>query len=151
MKKITFGKLLIPVALVLGLGLVTGCSSSPKEPEADSMADAAKAVDAAKAAVAEANSLHWIWRDTEEFLAEAETELAAGAGHQEKAIELANKARNQANLAVNQYYLEKAKFLYQDASGSAGLTTKQRNTLSEAQKAIRSAEGRKAYDLLAAL
>jgi hypothetical protein len=149
MKNIVFGKLLLPVALTLGL--VTGCASSPKGSDSDSTADAARAVDAAKAAVARANSLDWIWRDTEKFLAEAETELAAGAGHQEKAIELANKARNQAELAVNQYYLEKAKFLYQDASGNNALSADQRNRLSEAQKAIRGAEGRKAYDLLAAL
>jgi hypothetical protein len=147
MKRFTFGTQLIPA--VLALGLVTACSSSPKEPQKDAMADAAQAVAAAKAAVAEADSLNWIWRDTEEFLAEAESELAAGDGHQEKAIELANKARNQAELAINQYYLEKAKFMYQDASAGSGLTAAQRSVLSEAESAIRSAEGRKAYDLLA--
>jgi len=148
MKRMFFGKQLVPVAMVLGL--VVGCSSTPPAPPAqDNMAEVNQAIDAAKASIAKAKSLDWIWRDTEKFLAEAEKEAAAG--NSEAAIKLANKARNQGDLAVNQYYLEKAKVMYQQASGVSGLNASQQSTLSEADKAIRNAEGRKAYDLLTPL
>jgi LysM repeat protein len=143
-----FGKQLVPVAMVLGL--VVGCSSTPPAPPAqDNMAEVNQAIDAAKASIAKAKSLDWIWRDTEKFLAEAEKEAAAG--NSEAAIKLANKARNQGELAVNQYYLEKAKIMYQQASSVSGLSAAQQSTLSDANKAIHNAEGRKAYDLLTPL
>ena len=148
MKRMFFGKQLVPVAMVLGL--VVGCSSTPPAPPAqDNMAEVNQAIDAAKASIAKAKSLDWIWRDTEKFLAEAEKEAAAG--NSEAAIKLANKARNQGDLAVNQYYLEKAKVMYQQASSVSGLSAAQQSTLSDANKAIHNAEGRKAYDLLTPL
>jgi LysM repeat protein len=148
MKRMFFGKQLVPVAMVLGL--VVGCSSTPPAPPAqDNMAEVNQAIDAAKASIAKAKSLDWIWRDTEKFLAEAEKEAAAG--NSEAAIKLANKARNQGELAVNQYYLEKAKIMYQQASSVSGLSAAQQSTLSDANKAIHNAEGRKAYDLLTPL
>jgi len=148
MKRMIFGKQLVPVAMVLGL--VVGCSSTPPAPPAqDNMAEVNQAIDAAKASIAKAKSLDWIWRDTEKFLAEAEKEAAAG--NSEAAIKLANKARNQGELAVNQYYLEKAKIMYQQASSVSGLSAAQQSTLSDANKAIHNAEGRKAYDLLTPL
>ena len=148
MKRMIFGKQLVPVAMVLGL--VVGCSSTPPAPPAqDNMAEVNQAIDAAKASIAKAKSLDCIWRDTEKFLAEAEKEAAAG--NSEAAIKLANKARNQGELAVNQYYLEKAKIMYQQASRVSGLSAAQQSTLSDANKAIHNAEGRKAYDLLTPL
>ncbi len=150
MKITIFGKQLVPVALVLSL--VAGCASTPPEtPSKDSMAEVNQAIDAAKASIAKAKSNDWIWRDTEDFLKQAEAEAAAGAGHEELAIKLANKARNQADLAVNQYYLEQAKVMYAKASKATGLNASQQSTLAEADKAIRNAEGRKAYDLLTPL
>jgi len=150
MKRTIFGKQLVPVLLVLGLA--AGCTSTPPAPvHTDNMAEANQAIAGAKAAVAKAKSLDWIWRDTEKFLKEAEKEAAAGEGHQDAAIKLANKARNQAELAVNQYYLENAKVMYKQASGASGLSAGQQGTLAEAGKAIGAAEGRKAYDLLTPL
>ncbi|GMQ84168.1 MAG: DUF4398 domain-containing protein [Gammaproteobacteria bacterium] len=149
MKRTVIGKRLVPVALVLGL--VVGCASSPPEVVHDENAEVNQAIDAAKAAIAKAKSLDWIWRDTEKFLKQAESEAAAPEGQKSLAIKLANKARNQAELAVNQYYLEKAKTLFDEASAMQGLDANQTNTLSDADKAIRNAEGRKAYDLLTPL
>jgi len=150
MKITIFGKQLVPVAMVLSLA--AGCASTPPEkPATDSMAEVNQAIDAAKASIAKAKSVDWVWRDTEDFLKEAETEAAAGAGHEELAIKLANKARNQADLAVNQYYLEEAKVMYAKASQVSGLNASQQSALAEADKAIRNAEGRKAYDLLTPL
>jgi len=149
MKITVFGKQLTAVALVLGL--VVGCASSPPEGAHDENAEVNQAIDAAKAAIAKAKSLDWIWRDTGKFLQQAESEAAAPDGQKSLAIKLANKARNQAELAVNQYYLEKAKIMFDEASAMQGLNVNQTNALSDADKAIRNAEGRKAYDLLTPL
>jgi len=149
MKRTIFGKQLVPVVLVLGL--VAGCTSTPPAPVHDDMADVNQAIAGAKAAIAKAKSLNWIWRDTEKILKKAESEAASGEPHKTLAIKLANKARKQAELAVNQYYLEKSKVMFKNASGTSGLTANQQNTLTEAGKAIGNAEGRKAYDLLTPL
>lgn len=63
------------------------------------------AIAAAKTAIAKAKSVKWIWRDTEKILKSAEA--AAKKGQGSKAIKLANKARDQAVLAVKQYHYEK--------------------------------------------
>jgi nucleoid-associated protein YgaU len=145
MKRILNGKALIPVVLVLGL--VAGCATTPKEeaPKGPS-AEVTQAIDSAKSAIASAKSVNWIWRDTEKFLKQAEA--AAAKGDDATAIKLANKARGQAEEAVNQYYLEAAKVLYAEAGNASGLTAEQKNTLNAAGAAIGNAEGRKAYDLL---
>lgn len=69
---------------------------------ASSSAD--QAISAAEAAIAEANSNDWIWRDTEKFLSQARA--AAEKGDDATAIKLADKARNQAQLAIKQYHIE---------------------------------------------
>ncbi len=149
MKKSFFGRQLIPLALVLGT--LAGCASNAKETAVDkgSRAETDQAIAAAEAAIAEAKANDWIWRDTEQFLEEAKD--AASKGDDETAAKMANKARAQAEGAVNQYYLEQAKSMYRQASAVQGLSASQRSTLSEADKAIRNAEGRKAYDLLTPL
>jgi nucleoid-associated protein YgaU len=148
MKRILIGKRLIPVVLVLGVA--AGCATAPEEPKAPkASAEATSAIEAAKASIAEAKSLDWVWRDTEDFLAKAEA--AAAEGDSDTAIQLANKVHNQAELAVNQYYLEKAKVMFQEASAAEGLSAEQQRAVAGAGEAIRNAEGRKAYDLLAPL
>ena len=148
MKRIFTGKQLGIV--VLALGVAVGCATTPQEPAAPSAsAEATQAIDGAKAAIAQAKSVDWLWRDTEKFLSEAEA--AAAEGDNATAIKLANKARDEAELAVNQYYLEKAKGLYAEASSAQGLNADQQETLAAAGEAIRNAEGRKAYDLLTPL
>ena len=133
--------------VVLALGMAAGCATAPKEPAAPSAsAEATQAIDGAKAAIAQAKSVDWLWRDTEQFLAEAEA--AAAEGDNATAIKLADKARSEAELALNQYYLEKAKMMYEKASAVRGLSAGQKQTLAEAGTAIHNAEGRKAYDLL---
>jgi nucleoid-associated protein YgaU len=149
MKRMFFGKQLVPAVLVLGL--VAGCASTPPETKSDQDAQVTQAIDAAKAAIAKAKSLDWIWRDTEKILKSAEDEAASPEGSKTLAISLADKARNQAELAVNQYYLEKAKIMYNDISGVSGLSANQQNALTDAGTAIGNAEGRKAYDLLTPL
>jgi nucleoid-associated protein YgaU len=149
MKRMFFGKQLVPA--VLALGLVAGCASTPPEPTSDQSAEVTQAIDSAKAAIAKAKSLNWIWRDTETILKSAEDEAASPEGSKTLAISLANKASSQAELAVNQYYLEKAKIMFDEASSVSGLSANQQNTLTDAGTAIANAEGRKAYDLLTPL
>ena len=149
MKRMFFGKQLVPVVLVLGL--VAGCASTPPATTSDDSAEVTQAIDSAKAAIAKAKSVDWIWRDTEKILKSAEDEAASPEGSKTLAISLANKARTQAELAVNQYYLEKAKIMFDEASSVSGLSANQQNTLTDAGTAIGNAEGRKAYDLLTPL
>ena len=103
MKKTVIGKQLASLFLVLGL--VVGCASSPTEQAQDQNADVKQAIDAAKAAIAKAKALDWIWRDTGKFLKQAQA--AADKGENSAAIKLANKARFQAEAAVIQYNHEK--------------------------------------------
>jgi len=138
------------VAVVLVLGMLAGCASTPKEPAVDQgSAQADQAIAAAEAAIAKAKANDWIWRDTEKFLKQAQD--AAAKGDSDAAVSLANKARSQAELAENQYYLEQAKFMFSEVSAVQGLNASQQNAVSEADKAIKNAEGRKAYDLLTPL
>lgn len=76
-----------------------GGTASKASPEA--MTAIKNAADAIKAAKAN----DWIWRDTESFLKEAEA--AAKKGENQQAIELADKAKFQAESAVIQYNYER--------------------------------------------
>jgi nucleoid-associated protein YgaU len=80
-----------------------------------------------------------------------DVDLSFEGNRLQTAIKLANKARDEAELALNQYYLEKAKVLFGEASAAQGLNADQQRTLEAAGEAIRNAEGRKAYDLLTPL
>lgn len=99
--------------VVLSMGLVAGCAQQQQKPEAEPTAAkqtdpkaeaAAKAIADAKDAIAKAKDNHWLWRDTENFLKEAEK--AYKEGKYDEAVKLANKAKDQANLAVEQYQKE---------------------------------------------
>jgi hypothetical protein len=147
MKRIVSGKQLAIV--VFALGVTAGCASTAQEPApAGPSPEANQAIGAAKGAVAKATSLNWIWRDTEKLLSQAEA--AAAEGDNAAAIKLANEAREEAELAVNQYYLEKAKALHAKASAGKSMSAPHKEVLSAASEAIRNAEGKKAYDMLAA-
>ena len=150
MNKIFPGKPLILASLVVAL--FSGCSSTPKS-EGSSVpamyAEAIQAITSAKAAVAKAKANDWIWRDTGKFLKQAES--AHASGDSAAAVPLANKARNQADLAVDQYYLEKAKVMLAEANDVGGLSSGQQSTMAAAAAAIGKAQGRKAYDLLTPL
>jgi hypothetical protein len=108
------------VALTVGFA---GCSSTPKVDSAKATvtapvakpaaattgnpADAEKAITDAKAAMAAAKKLNNEWRDTDDMMKLAEE--AQGAGDYLKAVELANKARRQADNAVAQANSERVR------------------------------------------
>ena len=99
---------LLAIAL-LTVGLNAGCAESPKkeaaEPASMASPEATAAIANAADAIKMANANDWIWRDTEQFLKEAQA--AADAGDNATAIKLANKAKYQAEAAVIQYNHEK--------------------------------------------
>ena len=97
----TLGMILLTIAMTFG------CASQQKQepaPAAKGPSAAETAIAEAEAAIKKAKSLDWIWRDTEKDLKMAKEALAKG--DEEKAIKLANTARDQAELAVKQYYYE---------------------------------------------
>jgi nucleoid-associated protein YgaU len=104
MIKSDLAKNLLVAALTLGLAV--GCASKePKEEEAGGPSAAAKnAIYSAKLANAKAAKLGHEWRDTGKMIQDAEK--AAAAGDNDTAISLADKARAQAEAAIDQYYRE---------------------------------------------
>ncbi len=136
----------------LALGLAVGCASQQPKQEAPAAsgpsAAVTQAIDGAKAAIKDAKAVANIWRDTEKFLKKAEE--AAAAGDEAKAIKLANKARDQARLAVEQYYIEKSKPLLSELSRYS-LSGDQKARRDAAAEALRNGEGKKAYDILSKL
>ncbi|MDB4307923.1 hypothetical protein N9985_01400 [Gammaproteobacteria bacterium] len=101
--KTSFNVKLLSTAL-LSLWLVSGCASNSSNGGSKANAEATTAIANANDAIKSAKSNDWIWRDTEEFAKEAQE--AAAAGDNAKAVKLANKARFQAEAAVEQYNLE---------------------------------------------
>ena len=101
--KTSFNVKLLSTA-VLSLWLVSGCASNSSNGGSKANAEATTAIANANAAIKSAKSNDWIWRDTEKFAKEAKA--AADAGDNAKAIKLADKARFQAEAAVEQYNLE---------------------------------------------
>jgi len=109
---------LFSVAL-LSLGLITGCAST--EETADDSLSAAQAIADAKAANAEAKAVNYEWRDTGKLIKKAEAKMKAG--DDAAAIKLANKAEQQANIAVAQAAAENKKFLNNNAVSSSADTS----------------------------
>ncbi len=108
------------IALVLSLAV--GCASTPEEePAEDPVAMAQAAIADAKAANAEAKAAGAAWRDTDELIAAAEAALAAGDTG--KAIELANRARKQAENALRQKREEDARLSAMESKPEPAPTT----------------------------
>lgn len=115
MNKIDFLKLF--AAAVFGATLVAGCASDPVEEPAPApapvqeecpSAEAKNAIYSAKIKLARAEKLGYAWRDTAQMIKDAE-KAAAGCDN-DKAIELANKAAEQAEDAIAQYNAEQERF-----------------------------------------
>jgi len=94
--------------MMLVLGLLAGCASSPDNGGAGAdQAAAEQAIADAKASNAQAKKMGAEWRDTGKIIKSAEKALADG--DYAKAIELANKAQRQAENAMKQYKEQEAK------------------------------------------
>ena len=101
--------------LALVLGFMVGCATAPQqeEPEAPTVAEAQAAIDEAKAAVEEAKAAGAVWRDSADIVKEAEAALADG--DTTTAVELANRARRQAENALAQKQREEERLAQQRA------------------------------------
>jgi hypothetical protein len=102
----------LPVKLltitVLTAVLTVGCASSGNggsDGASKASPEATAAIKDAGDAMKAAQANNWIWRDTGKFLKQAQE--AADKGENNAAIQLANKARFQAEAAVIQYNHEK--------------------------------------------
>lgn len=94
-----FNQLIKPLFIImLVLGLVAGCASTPDEGATQETAE--QAIADAKATNAQAKGMNAEWRDTANIIASAEEALASG--DYDKAVELANKAQRQAENAMQQ-------------------------------------------------
>ncbi len=94
--------------MMLVLGLVAGCASTPDEGDsASDQTSAAQAIADAKSSNAQAKKMGAEWRDTGKMLKKAEKALAAG--DDAKATKLANKAQRQAENAMKQSKNERAR------------------------------------------
>jgi pectate lyase len=106
MKKARSVKLL--AVMLLSCAVSAGCADQQmNESGAASNAtpEARQAIKNASDAISMANQNNWIWIDTEDLLKEAQA--AAASGDNAKAIDLANKAKFQAEAAIIQYNHEK--------------------------------------------
>ena len=138
---------------VLLVGGLVGCANQTQQAAEPTAAAAAapsaavtQALNEANAAVKQAKSLDWIWVNTEKFLKEAED--AAKAGDEAAALKSAKKAKAEAEAAVNQYYLEKAKMTLVEIEGKRKVPVTQKASI---EQAIIDAEGKKAFDLVSQL
>jgi hypothetical protein len=101
--KTSFHVKLLSTAL-LSLWLVSGCASNSSNGGSSASADATAAISNANDAIKAAKANDWIWSNTEKFVTDAKA--AADAGDNAKAIKLADKARFEAEAAVEQYTME---------------------------------------------
>lgn len=96
----------LPTIVLLCGALSAGCASQPPAaPASKASPEAREAIENAADAIRIANGNRWVWRDTEDLLKEARA--AADRGDNANAIELANRAKFQAEAAIIQYNYEK--------------------------------------------
>lgn len=150
-------KFTLPVKLlsvsVLVLSGAIGCAGQSQQVAEKPAAAAAvpsaavtQALNDAGAAIKTAKDLNWIWRDTEKMYKDAQD--AANAGDEAKALKLANTAKFEAEAAVNQYYIEKAKPMLNALQSKRKLTAAEKSKVDAASAALSKAQGKQAYDIL---
>jgi nucleoid-associated protein YgaU len=141
-------------ALAVGLlvvGFAAGCATTPEPTEPEAVDEAAKAaaeraIAEAKSVTAEASALGYEWRDTGKLIEEAEAAFAAGDFATAKSK--ADMAAAQSREAINQHYLEAARYSYENnLKNATGLTADQKLRMTQLEEALRAADGRRAYDL----
>ena len=133
-------------AVLMVLGIMVGCASTPTEEPSDAQSSAAAAIAKAKELQSEVNALGYEWRDTGKIIKEAQA--AYDSGDYAKAESLANQAIAQSEDALDQYYLQQAKFKLDKYEGMSGLTDEQAAMLANAKDLYLQAKGRAAYDAI---
>ncbi len=95
-----FHSLKLAALMVLAVSFAVGCASTTEDTGQSNAAAATTAIAAAKKADDQAKAAQYEWRDTGKLIKQAEKAMAAG--HYNDAIQLANKARRQAENAIKQ-------------------------------------------------
>lgn len=90
------------MALFLAACAGTAARDNPGAPEAQ---EATQAIKEAEAAAEKADSVGYLWRDTEDMIKEAKK--AAEEENYDKAVKLAEEARRQSELGYQQYLDQK--------------------------------------------
>jgi len=121
--------------MMLVLGLVTGCASTPDEGASDGVT-AEQAIADAKSSNAQAKKMGAEWRDTDKLIKKAEKALADG--DEAQAIKLANQAQRQAENAMKQAKEQEARLKASGAIG--GASTASEDDASSNQAAAMSGE-----------
>lgn len=98
----------------------------------------------AKVAVKNATAVNYLWRDTGKILKKAEA--AANKGDSQKATKLAKQAQQQAESALNQYYMEVAQYIVRSVEAE-GRAAAKKSTVDAAKAALEEKQGKKAYDI----
>ena len=150
--KLGITRAILLTGAVLSLGLAGGCAttsqSAPPAAEQNTAAKAAaaKAIADAKAAYSEAEAKGYAWTTTGPLIAEAEK--AFNAGDYQKATDLANKAKAEAEASINQYYLAKGLANLQQLQKMKDMMTPaQLAQLKQAQQYYSESKGKPLYDL----
>jgi len=120
--------------MMLVLGLVAGCATTPDEGVAD-QASAEQAIADAKSSNAQAKKMNAEWRDTGKIIKKAEEALAAG--DYAKATELANQAQRQAEHAMKQAKEQEARL---KASGALTGATAAEDSADSSQGGVMAGE-----------
>lgn len=106
----------------------------------------ALAIGAAEEALDEADALGFQWRDSRKLLDQARA--AAERGDEVTAVKLANEAKAQGELAKDQYYLEQAKVMLEEAGAhQSRMSAAEQAKYRDAMAAVRRGDGRRAHDL----
>ena len=143
------------IMLTVGVALFTACGTTTEKEEAPkppaTAADAAGAIMAADVAIGKAKERKNLWRDTTKILDEAD--IAMAADEYAKARDLADKARVQAEVAVDQSYQGDALFLINSLSKDYmdDMYTDQKTRLQSAATALDEGRVKEAYELASLL
>ncbi len=122
-----FNHLIKPFFIImLVLGLVAGCASSPDDAGGADQATAEQAIADAKSSNAQAKKMGAEWRDTGKMIASAEKALEAG--DYAKAIDLANKAQRQSENAIAQAKAEEARLAANGTLSAAAMDSSSADT-----------------------
>jgi hypothetical protein len=109
---------------------------------------AKQAVISAAKGIAQAEKLNYLWRDTENLLTEAKK--AGQRGDFANTVDLAQRAQHEAELAINQAHLAKARYLISKLADNP-LSDDERQNLSLARRAFNAHRGREALELAEAV
>lgn len=136
----------------LGLALalvVAGCAHKQAPPPPQANAATEQALTNAQQCISQAQQLGIDVSQEQQLLSQAQQ--AAQAGNNDQAQSLATQICQQTDAAINQYYLDKARQLDQQARQYTNLTSDQQSQLQQGESAIANNQGKQAYDILSAL